>query len=124
MKRINAQRGFTFWSLSFILFCIGFVAFNVLKLLPVYLDSFAIESAVHSLGADKGETYNGAMSVKTALSRRLSMNNISILTLDDIAVVRENNLYMVDVEYEVRLPYIKNIDLILSFKHHADVLAD
>ena len=37
----------------------------------------------------------------------------------DISVKSENNYYLVEVDYEVRLPYFKNIDLLLSFNHKA-----
>ena len=109
----------TFWSVSFILFMIGFVAFNVLKILPVYMESFTIESAVKSLETDRGQTFSGAMDVRNTLLKRFGINNVAIATKDDIAVVRENNYYLVEVDYEVRVPYFKNIDLLLSFTHTA-----
>lgn len=124
MNMKNSQRGFTFWTLSFVLLVIGFVVFNVLKLMPVYTDEFAVETAVTSLESDRAESYTGAMSVKQALLKRLYMSNVTNVKSDDISVVREYQTYKVDVDYEVRLPYIKNINLLITFKHHAEVPAN
>lgn len=119
MKLNHSQQGATFWSVAFILLLIGFVVFNVLKLLPIYLQSFSVESAVTSLETDRGQTFAGPMDVRTKLYKRLAINDVDIVEMNDITVTRENNYYLVVVDYEVRLPYFKNIDLLLSFKHTA-----
>ena len=124
MKLNHSQQGMTFWSVSFILLLIGFVVFNVLKLLPVYTESFTVESAVTSFETDSGQTFNSPYAVMNALMKRLSINNVTIVTRDEVSVTRENNDYLLDVDYEVRLPYFKNIDLVLSFHHSARARAD
>lgn len=123
MKLKTSQKGMTFWGVSFILLLIGFAVFNVLKLLPVYLESFAIESSVTSMESEgKAEFFSSAMEVKNTLRRRLSMNNVTVLEpQEDISVVREGNYYLISVDYEVRVPYMSNIELLVSFKHDARV---
>ena len=124
MKLQHAQQGFSFWSLSFYLFLLGFAVFNGLKLFPVYAESATIESAVRSLESDRLANYTSPMSVKSALFKRMSINNVTFVTHEDIAVIRENNNFVVDAEYEVRIPYFQNIDLLFSFEHHAVVRGD
>jgi hypothetical protein len=119
MKLKKSQKGMTFWSVSFILLLIGFVVFNVLKLLPVYMESFTIESAITSLETDRGQTFSGPLAVRSAIMKRLSINNATLVTKDDITVTRENNVYLVEVDYEARIPYFKNIDLLITFSHSA-----
>lgn len=121
MRLQYQQQGITLVSLSFYLLLLGFAVFNVLKLFPVYMESFEIESSVKSLESDRGEPYTGSNSVRTALFKRLRFNNVKSLTKDNIVIKREEQVYMVDVNYEVRVPYISNIDLIISFSHHAKV---
>ena len=121
MKLQYAQQGFSFWTLSFYLFLLGFAVFNGLKLFPVYAEAATIESAVTSLENDRLASYTGPMSVKTALFRRMAINNVTFLARDDVSVVRENENFIVDAVYEVRIPYFKNIDLLFSFEHHAVV---
>ena len=83
-----------------------------------------MESAVRSLESDRLANYTSAMSVKTALFRRMSINNVRTITRDDVSVVRDGQIYVLNVEYEVRVPYFQNINLIFSFDHHAEVSAE
>lgn len=123
MKLQKSQKGFTLASLSFFLLLLGFVVYTSLKLFPVYMEAFTVESSVKSLETDKNEEYVGPSAVRAALIRRFGVNNVRMVSLDDISVIREKNTLMVDVNYEVRLPYFKNIYLLLTFENHAEVPA-
>ena len=123
MKLQHAQKGFSVYSLSFYLLLIGVVVFTGLKLFPPYMTSFSVESSVRALESDSGQTFNGVSSVKGSLFKKLRFNNVDTVTSDDVIVLRQDNVYVVDVDYEFRIPYFKNIDLIISFTHHAEVPA-
>jgi hypothetical protein len=123
MKLQKSQKGVTLASIAFFLLLLGFVVYTVLKLFPVYMEAFTVESSVMGLETDKNQEYMGAMSVRQALSRRFSINNVTTVSLDDISVTRENQIYMVDVNYEVRIPFFQNISLLLTFENHAEVPA-
>ena len=84
MKLHHTQQGFSFLSLSFYLFLIGFVVFNALKLFPVYMESFEIESSVRGLESDRGEPYTGAKSVRSSLLKKLGFNNVRSLKKENI----------------------------------------
>jgi hypothetical protein len=99
------------------------VVYTALKLFPVYMEAFTVESAVSSLETDKNEEFSGPSAVRSALIKRFSINNVTAVPMDDISVTREDQVYMVDVDYEVRIPFIKNINLIVSFENHAEVSA-
>ncbi len=123
MKLQHRQKGFSLYSLSFYLGLLAFVVFTGLKLFPVYMESFSVESSVRSMEGDRGQAYTGALSVRSALAKRLRFNNVEEVTADDITVIRQDDMYIIDVDYEIRIPYIKNIELIVSFSHHGEVLA-
>ena len=59
--------------------------------------------------------------MRSAVLNRFSINNLTVVNHEDVVVKRDDELYIVDVNYEVRIPYIKNIELVLSFKNHAEV---
>lgn len=141
MKLQKSQRGITVWGVSFILLLIGFVVFTVLKLLPVYMGGFSVESVVSGMEADQqAETFSSVSEVKNTVIKRLDMNNVKLvfreedvmaipkgefyLSGDDIKVVKEGGFYLLDIDYEVRVPYIKNIDLVVNFSHTATVPAN
>ncbi len=123
MNLKHTQKGITLASLAFYLGLLAFAVFTGLKLFPVYMEAFAIESSVKSLETDKNQQYSGALSVQGALMKRLSFNNVESVTREDVSVVRKDNQYLVSVEYENRIPYMFNIDLVLFFNYSAEVPA-
>jgi hypothetical protein len=123
MKLQKKQRGATIWSVSFILLLIGFVAFTVLRLFPVYMEDFAIASSVESVVNDTAAEYRGARSVRQTLFKRLKFNNVKALDNQQVSVIREGDHYNINVDYEVVVPYIGNISLLINFKHSGSVRA-
>lgn len=121
MKLERSQKGFTLASLSFVLLLIGFVVYTALKLFPVYMEAFTVKSSVASLETDKNQEFSGPSAVRQALSKRFGINNITTVSLDDISVTSEKGMFIVDVDYEVRIPYFRNINLLLTFENHAEV---
>ena len=120
MKLRNSQRGMTFWSTSFILFIIGFTAFVLLKLFPVYMEDLTIQSALEGVEQESATNdRNTAGSIRTALMKRLNVNNIETVSSKDFQVAREGEYYIVDLDYEVTIPFIGNISLLITFDHSA-----
>lgn len=118
------QKGMTVYGVAFILLLIGFAVFTTLKLFPVYMENFTISSSLESLERESDKQFTGAMDIRHALMKRFGMNNVRQVTRDDISVTREGQIYYVDVDYEVRVPYIKNISLLVSFTNHVEVNAE
>lgn len=116
------QKGLSIWSFSFNLFLIGFAVFITLKLFPVYMEDLSVGTAVKSLESDP-EEFRGALSVRNALTKRLDINNVTRVDKDKISIIREDQDYLVEVNYEVEIPFIGNISLVLHFEHSAVVRA-
>lgn len=123
MKTKKYQRGITLFGFSFIMLLIGFTAYTTFKLFPVYMESFTIRSSLKSMETEQGSEYLGALAVRQAITKRFGINNVTQATSDDISVVRDGQVYYVDVDYEVRVPYFSNISLLFTFKNHAEVPA-
>lgn len=123
MKLHRYQNGSSLFSIVFTLLLIGFVAYTALKLFPVYMEDFSISSSLETLEAESAKEYRGALSVREAVMRRFNVNNVSRVGKDDISITREGQSYYVDVDYEVTIPFIGNVSLLLKFSHSASVRA-
>ncbi len=117
------QQGMTVYGVAFILLLIGFTTFTILKLFPVYMENFTISASLESLEKDPDQQFLGVMAVRSALMKRFGMNNVTQAGADDITITREGQIYYVDVDYEVQVPFIKNISLLVTFANHAEVTA-
>ena len=124
MKLKHSQKGVTLYSLFFYLALLAFAVFTTLKLFPVYAESLTVESTIKGIEEEVDTKYTSALNLRNTVLRRFSINNIKTVTQDDVTVQLNNYTYVVDVDYEVRVPYIKNIDLVLSFNYQAEVAAN
>lgn len=121
MKLQKRQQGITFIGIAFILLLIGFATFTVLKLFSPYMQNFNVASSLKGMEAENTREYMGARDVRDSVMRRLDINEVEQVGKDDISVTRDGQIYLVDVDYEVRVPYISNVSLVISFKNHAEV---
>lgn len=116
MRLNKYQKGLSIWSFSFNMFLLGFAVFTAVKLFPVYMEDLAVGKVVKSLESD-GEQYRGALSVRSALIKRLDVNNVTRVDKDRISITREQQEYLIEVSYEVKVDFIGNISLLLTFEH-------
>lgn len=123
MELFKQQRGASLSSVVFTLFLIGFATFTTLKLFPVYLEDFSIRSSLESLEADATQEYRGALSVRDAVLKRFDVNDVRRVGKDDLSIIRDGNAYQVNVQYEVIVPFISNVSLLIRFNHNATVRA-
>ncbi len=123
-NRNRRQAGFTLWSLAFLLLFIGFLAFTVLKMFPVYMEDFNVSGALSAMESESKE-YVGSMNVHQSVLKRLAVNNVTRVTSDDVSVVRDSDrqTYEIEVDYDVMIPYMGNVSLLLNFNHVVSVRA-
>jgi hypothetical protein len=121
MKLRKQQQGITVFGLAFILMLIGIVTFTALKLIPPYMQNFYVRGALDSVVEDQAAEFSGSSAVRSALLKRLNINNVTNATHEDLIVIRDGDVYSIDVDYEVEIPYAYNIFLILRFTNHAEV---
>ncbi|OED41103.1 hypothetical protein ACH42_14825 [Endozoicomonas sp. (ex Bugula neritina AB1)] len=86
------------------------------KVVPFYLDDYAIKKVVASLDEQTGSDDASIRQVRIWLEKGLKTNLIKMKP-DELKVFKENGLTAVDIDYERRLNFLYNIDLILMFKH-------
>jgi hypothetical protein len=121
MRLHKDQQGITFIGLSFVLVLIGFVTFTTLKLLSPYMQNFYVSGALDSIVGDSAAEYSGVNAVRASVLKRLDVNDVTQVTAGDIRIVRDGQVYNIDIDYEVEIPYAYNISLILKFENHAEV---
>lgn len=123
MQSKNKQKGLTGVSIIVLLVFFAFFAVTLLKIMPVYFDSFKVGDVVTALKDERGlgEKSNGQI-IKMIL-KRLSVNMVSDVTKEHIFVEKVKNEVLIDIEYEVRKPMFGNLDVIISFKKSAEVPA-
>lgn len=116
------QAGLTLISMLLILSIVAFFTLAVLRLYPVYLDYFKVRSHMKSVAADpEADTYTAA-DIKKTLIKRFEIDNVTTVPSESVKIVSDTNKKLIEVNYEVRVNFLSNIDLVVVFAdNHIEV---
>lgn len=123
MQLKNKQKGMTGISIMALLILIAFVVLTLLKIMPIYFDSFKVGDVISSLKEERGLGEKSNSEITKMILKRLDVNMVSDVTKDNVFIEKSKNQVLIDVEYEVRKPMFGNLDIIISFKKSAEAPA-
>jgi len=123
MQSKNKQKGLTGVSIIVLLVFFAFFAVALLKIMPIYFDSFKVGDVVSGLKDERGLGEKPNSQIVKMILKRLDVNMVSDVTKEHIFIEKVKNEVFIDVEYEVRKPMFGNLDVILSFKKSVEVPA-
>lgn len=122
MKNIKAQNGMTGIAWMLVIFLIGFFSYVILLLFPIYLENYNVKSVIGDL-ADGNEEITSASKLRETILKRLDINMVTSVPTSAISISRDANVFLVDIEYEIKEPFVGNIDLFITFKSLVEVPA-
>ncbi|MEI1686794.1 DUF4845 domain-containing protein [Acinetobacter baumannii] len=115
----KAQQGTSYLAILFgvVIFAIAVKA--VLAVWPAYWDDRVINNQITELMQQSSADIT-PQKFMTQMDQRLEMNNIRDLNFKEIAEVFNQPSLTVKKKYEVRKPFLLNIDLVLTFEKSFD----
>ncbi|MDC5418444.1 DUF4845 domain-containing protein [Acinetobacter baumannii] len=115
----KAQQGTSYLAILFgvVIFAIAVKA--VLAVWPAYWDDRVINNQITELMQQSSADIT-PQKFMTQMDQRLEMNNIRDLHFKEIAEVFNQPSLTVKKKYEVRKPFLLNIDLVLTFEKNFD----
>ena len=121
MIKIRNQTGLTAISIVFLLIVGGFAVLVTLRLLPVYMENFNVNSHVANVNSLPNLSEMGDEEILTTLRKRLELDDVTNVNLEDHAeILREGANVSVIVTYEVRKPLLGNVDALVKFSTAKD----
>jgi len=121
---MHKQRGMTLISWVFVLLIIAFFATLAMRLLPMYQEYYGVLQIMDGMETELKNNKLTKKQVMTLLEKRFDTGYIFSVKKDDIEIHRgKNNVHVtkVVIDYEVRKPFIAQIDLIAHYKTEIDV---
>ena len=121
---MKKQQGMTLISWVIVLGMIGFLATIVIRVLPMYQEYFGV---VHIMEGMEEELRTAKLTKAQAnllLMRRFNTGYITSVKKDNIEISRgknSTNITKIVIDYEVREPFMAQIDLIGHFHTEIDV---
>jgi hypothetical protein len=118
------QRGMTLIGWVIVLAIIAFFATLAMRLVPMYQEYYGVLQIMNDMKIELQNNNLSKNEVETLLERRFDIGYIHSVDKEDIEILRgKNSAYItkVVIDYEVRKPFIAQIDLIGHFKKEIDV---
>ena len=112
MKR---QRGMGFAGVLAILVGIIFLAIIGMKMVPAYLEYFAIKQAVAAI-TQGGQLRNATVAdVRKAFELRQAVDDFTSVGPKDLEITKDGNEIVISFAYERRIPLFYNISILIDF---------
>jgi hypothetical protein len=108
----SRQRGATFLGMVIILAIVGFGLYGVIRVVPLYMEYVAVVRAMEQTAK---EDSGSPQSLRAALYRRWSIEDIKSLDPKEIEIKRAGNGYSMRAWYRAEAPFISNISLVVDF---------
>lgn len=115
MRGTVEQRGITLIGFLIVLVVVGFFAFMAMKLVPIYQEYMSVVRAMDGLKNEPGIGTKSPPQIRDLLSRRFDISYVDSVKPDNIKLSRSGEGYLLQIKYEVRKPFLYNIDLVVSF---------
>jgi Tfp pilus assembly major pilin PilA len=121
---MQKQQGMTLISWVLVLGIIAFFATVVMRLLPMYQEYYSVLQIMDGMEIELKNNKLTKRQVMTLLEKRFDTGYVFSVKKDNIEIGRGKNNVQVSkivIDYEVRKPFMAQIDLIGHFKTEIDV---
>jgi hypothetical protein len=119
MKRYQRQQGITAIGLILWLIILGFGALLTLRLFPVYMESFKIDTAMQSVIEDPALLKKSNREIIEALLRRFEIDDVERIDSRNyrghVRIERKRNKVTLGVTYRAEAPLFGNLSLVADF---------
>ena len=112
---LRHQQGVSFLGLVVIFVGLAMIGAVGLKLVPVYLDAFAVKKILNSMATSEEIKSGTVKEIRDSFDRRANIDNVSALKGADLEITKENNETVVLAAWTQRIPLIPNYTLLVDF---------
>jgi len=112
MKR--TQRGVTMIGWIVLLIPVAIVGYTGIRLIPIYLNYAKISRSMNQIGQEARGS-DTVLSLRTALEKRMDIEQIDFPDAKDFVVRREGQSWMIEIDYEDGAPLMANLSLAAKF---------
>lgn len=113
MHSLKQQHGMTAIGWLLVLLLIVIFSLGIIKLVPIYMGSFKISSALESLKKDPTVIGKQPAEIKKMMLNRFDIDMLQAVTPDEITVTRGDKVYNVHVEHQFKEQMLDNLYVVL-----------
>ena len=120
--RHNKQRGLSALGLLLVLAIAGFFLTIGTRVGPLFLDNSFVNAAIQSLENESVHTLTDRQ-IRRKLSDYFMVNNVRDVNVKDLVIERNKTATVVRLDYERRVNFLANVDVVVAFENIYDTSA-
>ena len=121
-SRLSRQKGVTLISFMLMFAAFGFIIMIFLKLLPIYLEHYKIQSTLNNLKVESDITSQTPAQITALLQKRWDVNSIDrIQAKDSVTIEKRSGTVKVQVVYEVEEHLVANVSALVKFDDSVEI---
>ena len=111
---MHKQRGVTLMGLIVTLGVLGFLAVMAAKLMPAYIDYFAVKKIFKSM-EQAGDLKNSVRDIRKSFDTRNTIEDVRSVKGEDLEVTKEGGETILTASWSVKVPLVANVSACLDF---------
>ena len=109
------QQGLSFLGLLVIFVVLALVGLIGLRILPAYLDAFAVKKILASMSVSEELKTGTVTEIRNSFDRRANIDNMNAIKGAELEITKENNEVVVSAVWTQRIPLFTNYTLLIDF---------
>ena len=120
MENKVKQQGISLIGFLIVGVIIIFIGFVAIKIAPIYIENYSVKSVLQSLNKDDTGVKT-VIGLRKLIDKRLYINDVRRVKIKNVRIYHVKQGYRVDVKYDVTVPMMANLSLIIKFNDHVVV---
>ncbi len=122
-KNIRKERGISSIGLLVVVALGAFFLLCGLKLIPLYLDSWFVQGSLNKM-RDEDLTSMTNRQIRSKIDSHFSIDGVRDISVRDIKIVRDKGRVTLNLDYEKRINFLGNLDVVVAFSNTIDSSGD
>ena len=122
----HKSKGITLIGFVIVLVVAGFFAYVAMKLIPAYTEYFGVVKSMDQLSKEPGVASKSLDQLRRDLGFKFSTQYVDEqnVPLTSVTAVRDAGKVILRTAYERRIPFMYNVDLLVSFDHSINLTSN
>ena len=122
----HKSKGITLIGFVIVLVVAGFFAYVAMKLIPAYTEYFGVVKSMDQLSKEPGVASKSLDQLRGDLGFKFSTQYVDEqnVPLSSVTAVRDAGKVILRTAYERRIPFMYNVDLLVSFDHSINLTSN
>lgn len=112
---LQQQRGMSFLGLMVLLVIAGFIFYIGLKVIPAYIDYFAIKKIFASMAQSEEVKTGTVADIRRSFDKRISIDYATAIKGEDLEISKEGNETIVSAAWQHKIPLFPTWTLTIDF---------